>query len=234
MIIESLIQGDVLVIFEGLDEVPVHMDRSELIKEINALLERPLDYDEKANKLFYSVYEQKESCGTEDPDAGNPFIITSRIEGNYFDEINFYIPRLTIEDMSNDALRSFCSSYMECIKEISLKNGRFIREYKSDQLYNDITKNKDIFQLAINPQLANVIAAIYNQYGDKLSEKRIEEVLGLNTTMIWSIMQELVEYLHSKAEGLTEDILREIIRKCLVGIQSQSLMSSEIKVENLI
>ncbi|CAF1060593.1 unnamed protein product [Didymodactylos carnosus] len=127
MIIESLIQGDVLVIFEGLDEIPVHMDRSELMKEINALLERPIDYDEKANKLFYSVYEQKEICGTEGPDAGNRFIITSRIEGNYFDEINFYIPRLTIEDMSNDALKSFCSSYMECIKEISLKNGRFIK-----------------------------------------------------------------------------------------------------------
>ncbi|CAF4381483.1 unnamed protein product [Didymodactylos carnosus] len=127
IIIESLIKGDVLVILEGLDEIPVHMDRSELMKEINALLERSRDYDATTNKLSHTIYEQKEICGTEDSDFGNRFIITSRTEGNYFEDINFYIPRLTIEDMSNDALKSFCSSYMECIKEISLKNGRFIK-----------------------------------------------------------------------------------------------------------
>ena len=174
LIIESLVQGNVLVIFEGLDEVPVHVDRSDLMKEINTLLERGIDYDVKSDKLTYSIYEQKEINNTKDPTIGNRFIITSRIEGNYFEEINFFIPRLTIENMSNDALKLFCSSYMECIKDISIKAGKLIKEYKTDQLYNDITQNKDIFQLAINPQLASVIAAVYNQYEDKLPEKRID------------------------------------------------------------
>ncbi|CAF1022869.1 unnamed protein product [Didymodactylos carnosus] len=160
--------------------------------------------------------------------------------------------------MSNDALKSFCSSYMECIEEISIKNGRHIKNYKNDQLYNDIMKNKDIFQLAINPQLAS--AAIYNQYEGELQEKRIDlyekaiekmvdrlitpfinfptnylsKEFGLNTVMVWSIMQELAEYLHSKTEGLTEDILRDIIRKCLVDFQKQLSKSTEMNIEILI
>ncbi|CAF4036462.1 unnamed protein product, partial [Rotaria sordida] len=222
-LIESLIHGNVLIIFEGLDEVPVHVDRSDLMKEINALLERGIDYDVKSNKLIYSVYQQKEINNTQNPTIGNRFIVTSRIEGNYFEEINFYIPRLTIEDMSNDTLKLFCHSYMECIKNTSFETGR-INQYTADQLYNNITKNKDIFQLAINPQLASIIVAVYDQYKDKLPEKRIDlyekaiepmierlvssdinssthyvsQEFGLNTIVIWSIMQEVAEYLHDK------------------------------------
>ncbi|CAF3962004.1 unnamed protein product [Rotaria sordida] len=231
-IIESLLEGNILVIFEGLDEVPIHIDRSDLMKEINTLLERGIDYDIKSNKLIYSTYEQKEINNTKDPTIRNRFIVTSRIEGNYFEEINFYIPRLTIEDMTNDALKLFCSSYMECIQNISIKNGRHIKEHKIDQLYNNITKNKDIFQLAINPQLASIIVSVYYQYGDKLPEKRIDlyekaieqiierlvtcninsptyyvsQEVELNTIILWSIMQDIAEYLHSKVEGLSENI----------------------------
>ena len=157
---ESLVQGNVLIIFEGLDEVPAHIDRSDLMKEINALLERGIDYDPKLGKLRYSIYEQKEINNTKNPTIGNRFIITSRIEGNYFEDINFYVPRLSIEDMSNEALKLFCRSYMECIKDISFQAGRLVKEHTTDQLYIDITQNKDILQLAINPQLASVIAAI--------------------------------------------------------------------------
>ncbi|CAF4551234.1 unnamed protein product, partial [Didymodactylos carnosus] len=84
LIIESLIQGNVLIIFEGLDEVPVNVDRSDLMKEINTLLERGIDYDAKCGKLIYSLYEQKEINNTKNPSIGNRFITTSRIEGNYF------------------------------------------------------------------------------------------------------------------------------------------------------
>ncbi|CAM2727295.1 unnamed protein product [Rotaria socialis] len=260
LIIQSLIRGNVLVIFEGLDEVPVHIDRSGLMKEINDLLERGIDYDAKHGKISYSIYERKEINSTDDPTIGNRFIITSRIEGNYFEQINFYIPRLTIEDMSNEALKLFCNSYMECIKENSIKSGRHVKEYKTDQLYDDITKNKDIFRLAINPQLASVIAAIYNQCEDKLPEKRIDlyekaiekmierltnsssssptnyisKELGLNATILWSIMQEIAEYLHSKVEGLQENILKEIIRKCLVDYQKQSAKDSQINIDDTI
>ncbi|CAF1425244.1 unnamed protein product [Rotaria sordida] len=212
LVLSSLMQGNVLIIFEGLDEVPAHIDRSDLMKEINALLERGIDYDMNTGKLSYSIYEQKEIHGTKFPNLGNRFIITSRIEGNYFEDINFSIPRLTIENMSNDALKLFCRSYMECINDTSMK-----REKRgSDQLYEDIAQNKDIFQLAINPQLASVIAAIYNQLEDKLPKKRIDlyeiaiekmierlvhlsiDDLGLTVTMFWSILQEIADFLHSK------------------------------------
>ncbi|CAF4420168.1 unnamed protein product, partial [Rotaria sp. Silwood2] len=260
LIMKSLVHGNVLVIFEGLDEVPVHVDRSDLMKEINTLLERGIDYDAHCDKLSYSIYEQKEINNTKDPIIGNRFIITSRIEGNYFEEINFYIPRLTIEDMTNDALKLFCSSYMESIKDISIKAGSATKEYKTDQLYNDITQNKDIFYLAINPQLASLIAAIYNQYEDKLPEKRIDlyqkaiekmierlvtlhvnsatnflsQEFEFNSTMLWSILQEVAEYLHSKVEGLSENNLKEIIRKCLLDYQTQTLNSLTINIDDLI
>ena len=94
--IESLIQGNVLVILEGLDEVPAHVDRTDLMKDINMLLERGIDYDANSHQLTFSIYEQKEINNIKDPHTGNRFIITSRIEGNYFEDINFYIPRLTI------------------------------------------------------------------------------------------------------------------------------------------
>ena len=234
LIVESLIQGNVLGIFEGLDEVPAHVDRSDLMKEINMLLERGIDYDHKSQQLIYSIYEQKEINNIKDPHIGNRFIITSRIEGNYFEDINFYIPRLTIENMSNEALKLFCSSYIQCIRETS---------NDPDQLYNDISQNKDIFQLAINPQLASVIAGLYHQCEGRLPEKRIDlyetairtmidrlvistsylsTELGLTSTMLWSILQEIAEYLHSKVEGLSERVLQEIIRQCLIEQQNKS------------
>ncbi|CAF3551095.1 unnamed protein product [Rotaria socialis] len=257
---ESLVQGNVLIVFEGLDEVPAHVDRTDLMKEINTLLERGIDYDVTFNRLTHSTYEQKEINNTKDPNTGNRFIITSRIEGNYFDEINFYIPRLTIENMSNDALKLFCSSYMKCINDIADQTGRVTKKYNHNQLYNDITKNKDIFHLAINPQLASVIAAVYNQYEDKLPEKRIDlyekavekmigrlvspcvdsstnylnQELGLNATLLWSILQAIAEYLHSKVEGLSEQMLKEIVRKSLIDYQSLSLNSFKIDSDALL
>ncbi|CAF1051803.1 unnamed protein product [Rotaria sp. Silwood1] len=259
LIRESLIKENVLVIFEGLDEVPAYVDRSDLMKEINTLLERSIDYDATYDKLTYSIYEQHEINNTKCPTIGNRFIITSRIEGNYFEDINFYVPRLTIENMSNDALKLFCSSYMKCINQISMNTRRVIEECNCDQLYNDITQNKDIFHLAINPQLASVIAAVYNQYEDKLPEKRIDlyekaiekmierlvtsyidspkNYLGkdfqLNATLLWSILQDIAEYLHSKVEGLSESMLNKIIRNCLIDYQKESLKNSQLHIDDL-
>ncbi|CAF5026833.1 unnamed protein product, partial [Rotaria sp. Silwood1] len=221
---ESLVEGNILVIFEGLDEVPVHVDRSDLIKEINTLLERGIDYDVMHDKLTYSVHEQKDIHNTRDPTIGNRFIITRRIEGNYFEDIKFFIPRLTIKDMSNNALKLFCSSYMKCINEISVKTRRVGKESNIDQLYDEITQNKDIFHLTINPQLASGIAAVYNQCEGQLPEKRIDlyekaiekmierlvtlyidsptnyldKNFQLNTTMLWSVLQQIAEYLHKE------------------------------------
>ena len=260
LVMESLLQGNVLIVFEGLDEVPAHVDRADLMREINALLERRIDYDARSDKLIYANNEQKEINNTKDCTLGNRFIITSRIEGNYFEDINFYLPRLTIENMSAEALRLFCSSYMQCIQDVAVTTGEVIKQYQGEQLYHDITRNKDIFQLAINPQLASVIAAIYYQYEDRLPDNRIdlyekaitmmiervvtghlscakndsEEQFTLNNTMLWSIWQEIAEYLHSRVEGLSEDVLRKIIKHCLLESQKQSTVSCSIDVDGLI
>ena len=188
-----------------------------------AVLERTIDYDLKSQQLTYSIDEQKQINNIKDPNLGNRFLITSRIEGNYFEDINFYIPRLTIENMSNEALRLFCSSYMQCIRQTT---------NQTDQLYDDISQNKDIFQLAINPQLASVIAGLYHQCEGRLPDKRIDlydkaietmidrlvhstshlnTELQLNSTTLRSILQEIAEYLHSKVEGLSETVLKQII-----------------------
>ncbi|CAF1290805.1 unnamed protein product [Adineta ricciae] len=240
---EYILHGNVLIIFEGLDEVPIHVDRTDLMKEINMLLERSIDYDVKSGKLIYSLHEQKEINNTKDPTIGNRVIITSRIEGNYFEEINFYIPRLTIQDMSNEALKMFCSSYTKCIR------GEAIDESLASQLYTDITENKDIFQLAINPQLASVIAAVYNQYDDKLPEKRIDlydkaiekmierlvtsslhQDLRLTVTMLWTILQDIAEYLHSRVDGLSESNLRDIIQKQKVFSDAEDSTSKLVDI----
>ena len=248
LMMESFIQGHVLVIFEGLDEVPAHVDRSDLMKDINTLLERGIDYDPMSHQLISSIYEQKEINNIKDPHMGNRFIITSRIEGNYFEDINFYIPRLTIENMSNEALQLFCRSYMQCIQRMSNERDASVKQYESNQLYNDINQNKDILQLAINPQLASVIASIYNQCDGQLPERRIdlyekaietiiERLVAssnhlsteyqVNSTMLWSILQEVAQYLHSKVEGLSERILQQIISTYL--IEEQKLSSSTVK-----
>ena len=52
--------------------------------------------------------------------------------------------------------------------------------------------------------------------------------------MLWSILQEIAEYLHSKVEGLSENILKEIIRKCLIDYQQQSSTNLEINIDDLI
>jgi hypothetical protein len=51
----------------------------------------------------------------------------------------FYAPGLTI------ALKLFSNSYMEPVRKMSMKSGKFLEESKGDQFYNDIIKNKDIF-----------------------------------------------------------------------------------------
>jgi hypothetical protein len=113
-------------------------------------------------------------------------------------------------------------------------------------LYEEISQNKDILQLAINPQIDSVIAPIYNQLEDQLLEKRIDlcEIaiekmierlvhlsrndLGLTATMFWSILQEIAEFLHSKVEGLSENVLAEIINKCLKDFQIDDDSTSKL------
>ncbi|CAF3065316.1 unnamed protein product [Rotaria sp. Silwood2] len=52
--------------------------------------------------------------------------------------------------------------------------------------------------------------------------------------MFWSILQEIAEYLHSKVEGLSENMLKEIIRKCLLDYQKESSVSLKTKIDELI
>ena len=219
LLMNQLIEGNLLIIFEGLDEIPNNINRLDLIKQINCLIEKQLDFDLKLNKLIYSIYSQKQS-------NGNRFIITSRIEGNYFEDIHFNIPRLTIENMSNESLKLFCYSYTQ-----------------SNHLYEQICQNKNLFQLAINPQLASVIVTIYQQYQDQLPNKRIDlyqkaiEIsiqrltnhLKIDQIILWNIMEEIAFDLHSKVEGLCEDVLREIIEKYL----SESDLSVILTLVNL-
>ena len=256
LIKEELRNGNTLVILEGLDEIPVHINRSDLMNEINSLFEHPIEYDKKTHKMVYSVTGNKEVCVTDDSENGNRFIVTSRIEGNYFAELNVYVPRLTIEDMSNDALKLFCNSYMESIRD-AVKEGRDEgKQFDHDQLYNDITKNEELLKLAINPQLASVIASVYNQYDGALPDKRIDlyekaidkmterlinlfkdrnhtlpdnlKVLGsLDKTVILTIMQEIAKYLHSRTEGLSEHQLTSTVSKCLLEYKRNSIQSKE-------
>jgi hypothetical protein len=236
IVMESLIKQNTLVVLEGLDEIPMYMNRNDLMKEINSLLEKAFEYDCKLNKLSYSIYEQKEICNTIDVDYGNRFIVTCRIEGNYFQEINFYTPRLTIEDMTETALEEFCSSYMTCINESIQKQDIRTKIFKPDQLYKDIKQNDEILKLAINPQLSSIIVSIYNKCNGKLPEKRIdlyeiaienmierlvdmmksEKINNLNRVILMSILQEVAEYLHARTEGLSEEILKTLIRECLI------------------
>ncbi|CAF5079572.1 unnamed protein product, partial [Rotaria sp. Silwood1] len=149
---------------------------------------------------------------------------------------------------------------MKCINEISADNRRFAKETNIDQLYDEIIQNKDIFHLAINPQLASVIAAVYNQCESQLPEKRIDlyekaietmierlvklyidsptnyldNNFQLNTTMLWSILQQIAEYLHSKVEGLSEEMLKKIIRECLLNHQKEALQILEDNIDELI
>ena len=242
IVIESLMKQNTLIILEGLDEIPVYMNRNELMKEINSLLERAIEYDAKSKNLSYSIFEQKEICNTADVDFGNRFIITCRIEGNYFQEINYYTPRLTIEDMTDQALEAFCLSYMSCINETTKKIGLTNKIYEPGQLYSDIIKSEDILKLAINPQLTSVIASIYNQCDGVLPDKRIDlyekaiekmierlvemisseqtkpnsnKSFSLNKVVILTIMQEIAEYLHARSEGLSEESLKSLIKNSI-------------------
>lgn len=260
LITKTILQGKALIILEGLDEVPAYVDRYDLIQEINALLECEVDFDCSCEKLIYSKQESKELNSTQDLDMGNRFIITSRIEGNYFEEINLYIPRLTIENMSNDALKSFCNSYMDCINSIPTSNEAIKKQTKENKLYDEIIQNKDVLQLAINPQIASVIAAVYNQYDGKLPETRIElyekaistmiarlttyedyftdcdttHSVRLDATFLWSALQEIAQYLHSKAEGLSEQELKMIIENCLIARENKSHHQNLVKREDRI
>ena len=246
MIMECLRRGNTLIIFDGLDEIPLHLNRADLIQEINALLERSIEYDAKLNRLCFSDHEEKEICATleDDLDAGNRFIITSRLEGNYYDEINTHIPRLTIEDMSDEALRDFCDSYMECIhthEMSSKKTPQFVKE----ELYRAIKKSDHISKLAVNPQVASVIATVYSQSENTLPDKRIDlyekaiermlerlihafsakvstKSFTLDKRTLWSIMQEIAEYLHERTEGLTEAKLKEIVSPLLSNSACQN------------
>ncbi|CAF0974085.1 unnamed protein product [Rotaria sordida] len=47
-------------------------------------------------------------------------------------------------------------------------------------------------------------------------------------------MQEVAEYLHDKVEGLSENILKQIIKKCLIDYEKQSLKNFKINIDDLI
>ena len=222
---DHLVDGEALIILEGLDEVPEKIDRVNLIKEIDDLIDRQIYVDKNSELSFSSEDNSKER------DEGNRVIVTSRIEGNYSDDIKITIPRLTIEKMSTHSLSLFCSNYSEAIKD-KIKNPLKLRD-QDNQLFESIRKNDVLLELAVNPQLASLISCLYFQYEGELPDKRadlyekaiqimIERLkltfekmpkikLKLEIDELWLVMQEIAFYLHSRSDGLTEQKLVEIL-----------------------
>lgn len=258
----ALIAGKALIILEGLDEIPLFEDRTFLISQINLLLERRIYFDPITDEISYYSADLHEIEISERPDAGNRVIITSRIEGNYFAEINPVVPRLTVDELSPEALEKFCCSYMVAIdaaerrqRGIASKGElqeRAISEENGQKLFAAI-KDSSIYHLAINPQLASIIASIYEPEGEGLPKKRIKLYetaikkmisklrsltphlrveYALNEEEIWFIFQSIAENLHNRSESLHSEDLERIILNSLIICWNETKNKPSMRARN--
>lgn len=191
-ITKKLEENSVLVILDGLDEIPASGDRDEILEEVHRFIARWFDQR--------PVVQQQ-----------NKLIITSRIAGYYASPLSTDIPHLTIEGMSDTAVDRFCDAWMQTVCALDGVDEMEAKEKKAAlkaQIHQPSVYR--IRAMACSPLLCNILATVFYSNGTFLPERRVDlyEIIVRNLFNIWQQRMELGNY---KAKLLDSQIIFSLL-----------------------
>ncbi len=217
---DCLNNGTVLLILDGFDEVPNALERDKIGRDIDQFIGTSVFKDEKG------LFEQ-----SHDIDSGNRLIITSRIVGNYVAKLDSEWPRLTIKAMSLASIKQYFAHWMQAIYgagQVAQKN--------ADALFALVREDDRLLDLAKTPQLANLIAMVY-QKTNSLPRTRT----GLYKLAITSIMENWRKQIFARSisrdekiiHAMTDDIIFRLLEPIAAEMQSRNSTISEEEMKTL-
>lgn len=142
---KSLETNELIVLFDGLDEINVINNRHAIVDKINS---------------FSAQYPSIK------------IIVSSRIVGYNETSLGCRFFHFKVEQFSDEQILLFIENWYSSISSCSDHNLDIV-SHESEKLYNSIIQNTSVYKLACNPLLMTIIALIYYQ-GSKLPEKRVQ------------------------------------------------------------
>jgi|GEM_PF-641144 len=147
----QLEQGQVLILLDGLDEIPDASFRMQIVRQI---------------EIFTQSYPQ------------NRYIVTSRIVGYKDAPLAAEYQAYTLADFSEEQIKAFtkkwCPSYERWVNQVV--DNQALQEAatkEADKLFRATRLNEGVKQLAVNPLLLTILALIQRQ-GIELPSHRVE------------------------------------------------------------
>lgn len=145
--------GQCLVLLDGLDEVIEPAQRSEIAGEINSFLRKH-------------------------EDAGNRFVVTSRVAGYRSAPLAGDIPHFRVQDMNENQIDCFLTQWCNAVERfqtpdlpVSMTSQKAQNEI--DGIKKSIAENPGVRRLATNPLLLRTLALIHRT-GSRLPARRID------------------------------------------------------------
>ncbi len=157
-----------LVVLDGLDEVPAE-ERTVVADAITEFITRWMPYRAGARE-------------------SSKVIVTSRVAGYQLAPLPADLTQVTIEKMTDEALRIFVHNWMRAVL-LELADGEDAEALADDLIgLLGLPGNRYIRDLATNPMLAAVIVSVFINQGNALPSQRVEVYQSAVDTLIevWS------------------------------------------------
>ncbi|MCX7092020.1 MAG: hypothetical protein NTY50_01020 [Methylobacter sp.] len=229
---ELIKQRKTILLIDGLDEVDNPAERGEIVKEIDGYLDYYLRSD-------FSKLDRSEDPGKDWPvtTGGNQVIITSRVVGYRSAHLSTRATHLTIEPMSEIAIKRFCKKYViEARRTYKYANDWLNKEQvaieEAEQFILCISKlrEKGVHDLTSNPVQLSILAALYLRNNAQLPEQRtqlyqaaIEEFLKHCDERIGKVTS------HEKTLKVLSQLAAEMLGKSSLGFITDTELKSALE-----
>ena len=151
LLLNRLAMGDCLVLLDGLDEVFDQDNRSQVVRQINRLV------DEYRN---------------------NKFVVTSRIAGYKQAALGSRFQEFTITPMGDEQIDQFLKRWCLAVEmaqrpEVDSSLQQRDAEREAQEIVQEISSNQGVRRFAANPLLLTILALIHRN-GTRLPQRRVE------------------------------------------------------------
>ncbi|BAZ16595.1 signal transduction protein [Calothrix sp. NIES-4071] len=169
-ILETMQQGQCLMLLDGLDEVFDQQSRRQIVECINQFT---------------------------DEFAGNKFVITSRIAGYRDVQLSSRFAEFTIEDMDSEEVEKFLHRWCRAVEkaqqpEATEEQWQTAGDNQTREILEAIQDNEGVKRLTANPLLLTILALIHRN-GARLPNRRVELYALAVKTLIedWQLSKKL-------------------------------------------
>ena len=225
---ELLTQGKLLILFDGLDEIPDASLRMQIVHQI---------------EIFTQAYAQ------------NSFIVTSRIVGYRNAPLTGHYQTFTLADFNEEQIQTFtkkwCPAYERWVNHV--EDHQLLQEAatkEAEKLFQATRLNEGVRRLAVNPLLLTILALLQRQ-GTELPSHRVElydlcvttlletwlrtkgsaNIGALSKNNLIKILRPLAFWMHEKHAAIGTVQENELIEQVVKQLLERKITQSEDEAE---